>query len=350
MSTRHPVTGERVLQTLGRLAREAVPAALAEAYREVDPTSVTDDASGVRTIADLLSVWLADMEERGPGGLRHDGDGISIYTLRNAVTSSKRLIRAGGDQALKRVAVRDLLAIRDRLAEKYSPRTVRLDMKILKQTWTWAEDRSVPLPRVAWRRVKVRVVNNEWVNNHKTPSHAEVERVYRSLTPRSKLALGLYVGWMTGARISELTWACWSDIVEDGDGWWIWLDGKTGLRRFPLREEEARVILSHRQGAKEDDPLIGGYFAQNGSESLKGACERVGVEPFTFHGLRRLMTDTCLRRRVEIGTYAKLLGHSPQEALRAYRAATADDLQGALDLVRPSDEDIGVERLRLLKG
>ncbi len=350
MSTHHPVTGERVMRSLGRLPLEDVPGALAEAYREVDPTAVTDDASGVRTIADLLSVWLADMEERGPGGRRHDGDGISIYTLRNAVTSCKHLIRVGADHKLERVAVRELLGMRDSLLEQYAARTVRLDMKVLKQAWTWAEDHGVELPRVAWRRVRVRVVKDQRVNNHRTPTHAEVERVYRSLTRRSKLQLGLYLGWMTGARISELTWACWGDLFEDADGWWIWLDGKTGQRRFPLRAEEAAVILDHRGGAQDDDPIIGGYFAQNGSENLKRACGRVGVEPFTFHGLRRLMTDTCLRRGVELGTYAKLMGHSPQEALRAYREATADDLQGALDLVRPAGEDAGVERLRLVKG
>lgn len=46
------------------------------------------------------------------------------------------------------------------------------------------------------------------------------------------------------------------------------------------------------------------------------------------------MTDTCQRRGVDVGTYAAMVGHTPEEALRAYRRPTVDDLRAALIKIR----------------
>ena len=52
---------------------------------------------------------------------------------------------------------------------------------------------------------------------------------------------------------------------------------------------------------------------------------------------------------VDVGTYAQMMGHSIEEALRVYRTPTALDVQGALERIRPGVEPTGAG-LRLVAG
>jgi hypothetical protein len=94
--------------------------------------------------------------------------------------------------------------------------------------------------------------------------------------------------------------------------------------------------------ARETDRLFSVHLHKNGSATLVVACEKREIEPFTFHGLRRLMTDTCQRRGVDVGTYAALMGHTAEEALRHYRQPTVDDLRGALIKIRRRQAGPGI--------
>ncbi len=349
MSTVHPTTGARVLVSLGRLAPGGVEDALLAAYRALDPSAVRADGGGLRTLEPLLRAWLYDMEQRAPGGSRHGGDPIAARTLLNATGGTRRLVEAGGGLGLRGLRTADLLQVRDALAARYAPRTVRLDIKLLRQAMRWGTLRDVPIAEVDWSAVKVAVKERAWRNNHATPSHSEVARVLAGIRS-SRLRLGVYLGWKTGARIGEICDLCWDDFARDEDGCWVWLEGKTGRRRFPLRPADLAVVEASRApGAAGGDRMFNTHFRRNGSEGLKRACVRVGVAPFTFHGLRRLMTDTCQRVGVDVGTYAQMMGHSIEEALRVYRTPTALDVQGALERIRPGVASTGAG-LRLVAG
>lgn len=335
MSTHHPLTGERIMRSLGRLPLAEVEAALVAAYRAVDPSAVQEDGSGVRTVRDLLRAWLYDMEQRAPGGSRHKGDPISPLTLRNAETGAKRLVAVCGPLRLRTWRTGDVLRARDTLAERYAARTVRLDIKLLKQAAAWGAHRDVEMGSVDWAAVKVSVRDGEYEINHHTPTHADVECVYAGLR-RCGLKLGLYVGWKTGARIGEITDLRWGDFFADADGHWVRLNGKTGERVFPLQASDLEVIRSFRPAVARDGArLFNTHFRKNGSAQLQLSCERREITPFTFHGLRRLMTDTMQRNGVEVGVYARLMGHSIEEALRVYRKPTAVDLQRVLGQLPP---------------
>ena len=63
---------------------------------------------------------------------------------------------------------------------------------------------------------------------------------------------------------------------------------------------------------------------------LKRACEAAQVRRFTPHGLRRHAVDSLIRAGIDVGTAARLLGHSPEVMLRAYRQPTMTDMRDAL--------------------
>lgn len=50
-------TGKPIQRTLGRIPEALVPTRLAEFYREVDPTAVQVDGSGVDTVGNLLRAY-----------------------------------------------------------------------------------------------------------------------------------------------------------------------------------------------------------------------------------------------------------------------------------------------------
>lgn len=335
MTFTDPQTGTRDFRELGRLAVEDVPAALVEAYRQIDPSAVKTDGSHIKSVGDLLRAWLFEQEQRGPQGSVREEHRIAKRTLQMYEGAAKRLIAVADAAPLKKVSSTWLFELRDALSETYAPRTVRADLKVLRQATMWGAARGVDVPLLDFRPVmKKGRRDKERVNRDRTPTHEEVAQLYADLK-RTSLRLGLYIAWKTGARIGEVGALRWCDVYANADGAWIsFPQGKTGPRVCPITEEDLREIRSCRPARADDtDPMFSPSFA-NRSATLVVACEARGIEPFTFHGLRRLMTDTCQRRGVDVGTYAAMVGHTPEEALRAYRRPTVDDLRAALLKIR----------------
>jgi len=332
MTYKEPSSGKRKFRGLGRLETdEAVINALVVAYRQIDPAAIQEDGSNVKTIGDLLRAWYFWQEQRGPGSGTRQESQIAERTLVVYRISSRQLRKHGKDIPLRRISKQDLLTLRDAMSQEYAPRTVNLAFKCLRQAWIWGTERGVELPVFDWRTLRLRV--REYTNRHRTPTHEEVEQLYTSLR-RCPLKLALLIAWRTGARVGEVCSLVWSDIYEDEDGAWVTLRGKTGERRFPLTAEDVAEIRSFQPRHSSGEGRLFASARKNSSGQLVISCELRSIEPFTFHGLRRLMTDTCQRRGVDIGAYTALLGHSPEEALRAYRQPTVDDLRGALVKIR----------------
>jgi len=332
MRFKDPTTGDWRFRSLGRLAVEDVSDALVMAYRGIDPAAIAEDGSHVKTVEDLVRAWFWAQEQRGPDGEMRAEHQIAERTLSMYRTASRQLIQAGGRIKLRAMGTAELTALRDKLAETYAVRTVNLATKCLRQAALWGIERKVEIPPLNWRSLRIKP--REYTNRHRTPTHGEVSELYGALR-RCGLRLALFIAWKTGGRIGEVCALTWADLYEDEDGAWVTLSGKTGERRFPLAAADlAEIRAAMPKYARETDRLFSPHLHKNGSASLVVACQGRGVEPFTFHGLRRLMTDTCQRRGVDVGTYAALMGHTAEEALRHYRQPTVDDLRGALIKIR----------------
>ena len=322
-------SGAWVTKSLGRLADADVPTALVDLYRGVDPAAVRVDGGRISTVGDLCRAYYADLETRGPDSGARAEHRLSDRTLKNYLGNAQRVVAVADRMPLADLASGGVFVIKDASRVSYAPRTVQADLKYLRQAVLWGRERGVEVVDVSTRRAARLMTQAELapVNVDRTPTHEEVERVWSSVR-RSMLRLGIYIGWKTGARIGEITAVRPCDLYEDRDGAWVGFPkGKTGPRRFPLTLEELATIRTMiPAGHPEDTPLFGRHFARNGTEHLKIACLRLGIQAFTFHGLRDLMCDTCHRRGVEIGAYVEMLGHSAQTALEHYRRPTVDDV------------------------
>ncbi|MCB9742255.1 MAG: tyrosine-type recombinase/integrase [Alphaproteobacteria bacterium] len=65
--------------------------------------------------------------------------------------------------------------------------------------------------------------------------------------------------------------------------------------------------------------------------ALARACQNAKVQPFTPHGLRRMVVDRLARSGVDIATAASLTGHSPEVMLRHYRKVSEADRVAAVE-------------------
>ena len=58
--------GRRHQRSLGRLPPEEIEGALLKAWAVIDPSSILEDPSGIRTVLDLSRAWYAFAERRPP--------------------------------------------------------------------------------------------------------------------------------------------------------------------------------------------------------------------------------------------------------------------------------------------
>jgi integrase len=207
----------------------------------------------------------------------------------------------------------------DRLREGAAPRTVQLELRILRMAWRWGADRGL-VPSRELPPVKVRV--DGYVINHRTPDLVDIAPVLALLS--GPIALVFQLLAITGARVSEICAVRRTDL--DRRCSLLTLVGKTGLRVFPLPEEIASSLVRHFEG--HDGPLVAGsrkVATQNVRDRLHGACKAAGVESFTPHGFRRMVVDRMARSGVDVATAASLTGHSVEVMLRFYRQVSDED-------------------------
>jgi len=63
------------------------------------------------------------------------------------------------------------------------------------------------------------------------------------------------------------------------------------------------------------------------------ACERAGIEDFTFHDLRHTFNTNAFRAGVPIPTIMKITGHKSLTIFKRYTAITSEDLLAAVQKI-----------------
>ena len=236
--------------------REEAEAAVLAALTETG--EVYQTADDVRTVRDLLEVWVADVSA-------HDR---SPATTRARRGSAVRLVEQPvGGVHLTRLDRRAL----DALVRGHSgaPSTLRSDMISLRAAWAWARERDL-VPDRDLPRVTVSVRREDAVYSRYTPTPAEVGAVlerlrgYRTRPPgwpwRAVLLL-----YATGCRPGEIATLTW-DRVSDGA---VEVRGKTGRRRVgarapahvgrpSLRRRRRRTLVAVRAPTRGGRPAVPG--------------------------------------------------------------------------------------------
>lgn len=292
-----------------------------EAERQViqlladDPDTIATGATGiqVRTLYDVLDVWLPQREDRRD---------LAERTKKISRGSAERLAASSlARTSVERVSRRVIERYRDDLLQDYSPETVRLDLRILRQAWSDLRDQGL----VPDRRIpSVRVVGRS-VKDRNTPSREDVLTVlevlrqpYPSRPGRPRPAWywrATYLLWATGCRVGELESLSWDRI--DLEGGRIEVEGKLGRRVVELHPDAVRELGTW-------EPLPGGRvwphtrWGSTLRHALHRACRQLGIRPFGASGLRRLAVDT-LYGVVGPDVAASQLGHSPKTAMVHYR-------------------------------
>jgi integrase len=185
---------------------------------------------------------------------------------------------------------------------------------LLGMAWTWArargyiEDRELRLPPIA-------------VPKSRRPRLDYDEAV--AIADRQHVAwrrVAILMMAVLGARRGEICDLIWDRV--DLAGRWVELDGKTGPRRVPLPDH----LVVELSRLPRVSTYVLGVVPSTARRGLASVLKGVGT-----HALRRGAVDRLARSGVDVGTAAKLLGHSPTMMLEVYREVSDVDLRAAVD-------------------
>lgn len=276
----------------------------------------------VRTVFDLLDVWIADYELRAR----------SPRTSRHRRYCAERL----GRHAIGAVAIGRI----DRAAiERYqreallagAASTTREDLVTLRMAWAWAREREL-VPDRPMPVVQQRVTCRDAVYNHYTPSVGEIAQVLWYLAdhwPWAYRAARLL--FATGARRHEIAGMEWEQLDLDAGVARIAADTKTGERLIALHPD---VVAELRTWPREAE-LVHGVAASTATGTLnnriRAACEALKLPRWTCKGLRSAAVRQLFRRGADPGEESAQIGHSPKVALRHYDEVSAEELADVVE-------------------
>lgn len=287
----------------------------------------------VATILDLLECWGATVEE----------DPDRAPATRTAYrTAAQRLARSSlatvAPDGLRPEHVR---TYRD--GYRGAPSTLRLDLAVLGAALRWGSDEGLcarsQVPRV---RVPASAPDRH------TPTPGEVAEVVAWLGERAPpwVPLLLRLQLALGARVGEAALLRWADV--DWLGRRVILgryEGarKTGLRAVPLWPTVAEVLTACRERYPTGERVLpvglsrarhalqgdrhdpAGQVRRSGGGWLYAAQDALGQRRWTSHALRRLAERQARLAGLDVADYARIYGHSPATAIRAYQAPTEAD-------------------------
>lgn len=287
-------------EALSAKARE-VAAATIRQLAEAEGISVPEAPQWLKRPADGIPLWVAKLK-----GERYSPRTIYMYRYR-----AERYLE--GDPAPTKLGVQKYLA--DRL-EAVSPATVGNELKALKSLFKFLREEGLwpsnPIAKIG--HIKVRY-------SEKQPP--EVDDVLKVLGGRHMrqgdadklIALVILLG-TTGLRVSEAA-GLLKRSVDLGRGE-IRVVGKGDKPRMvPLLPVTAGALEAYVAKHPNDTPFVwpgrtktGHCDIHNLEKTLRHACLRAGVRPFSPHGLRHFFATEALRDGAKLEVISKILGHS----------------------------------------
>lgn len=143
--------------------------------------------------------------------------------------------------------------------------------------------------------------------------------------------------WQTGMRVSEAATTRGCDLLADGN--FVIVQERGGFvpktpdsaRRVPVTDDlmaDLRLLVTTPEAPlfSSDNKGLYHYWRHR----LRQAQKAAGVREFTFHALRRAVSDRLRNGGVPLDRYAKFMGHAPVTAVRHYSTVAPDDLHADL--------------------
>ncbi|MFC1914210.1 tyrosine-type recombinase/integrase [Chloroflexota bacterium] len=197
-----------------------------------------------------------------------------------------------------------------------SPSSAETERKALASLFSFMQSEGL------WRENpldRVRHIGQRWgERERRCPTVEDVKKVLEAgcLRAQDSLKIRTVVVATTGLRLTE----CMS-LRKDGvdlEARELKVLGKVGKRRVvPLLESTAQILAYYLEERKSDSPYVfpgdtrTGYAeTYNIEKTLKRACMRAGVEPFTPHSLRHLYATEMLMKGAKLEVAGRILGHS----------------------------------------
>jgi len=288
-------------------------------------------AATMATLGDVLEYWAGAQSER---------QDITPATLTNKLHRARLAKRAAGHVPCGRVGLGTLELIRDHLlGQGFAPTTTGQAVEVARAAWRWALRSGYvegqPLPGLTVRDTRppphVPTMAEAW---------AVADRLHGWRRDMYLLILS------TGARSGEISALTLDDVeghvilgVHPGAR-------KTGERAIPVgpagQDAIDRLVADARA-----EPRRRLLPVRHGKAALSQALRRldwasIGIKPFAPKALRSAAVSAVYGAGVDPGVAAKLFGHSPQTALKFYRAVRSQDMEAAVALAglgqRPEDE------------
>jgi integrase len=290
------------------------------AFGQLSPASQGAVAALVRQLAESEGV---NVEETGGPGLRSPAEGIPLWIAKlKAERYSARTVHMYGylagryldrHPAPTRLEVQSYLA---RRLEEVSPALVSNERKALASLFRFLHSEGLwpinPLNGVGHVRVRYR--------ERLCPEIGDVLKVMEADCLRrkdtDKLRTLVLLLATTGLRISEAAGILRRDI--DLGALELRVTGKGDKARVvPLLPLTARALADYMRKRGSGSPYLfpgntrtGHMDAHNPEKTLRRACKRAGVTPFTPHQLRHLYATHMLRGGAKLEVVARILGHA----------------------------------------
>jgi integrase/recombinase XerD len=252
--------------------------------------------------AECMELWAAKLR----------GEGRSNRTVKMYTYLVERFLEKHPEPT--KADIRQHIA--DRLGEGLSPAAVENERKALRSLFSFLYHEGLISddPTAGIRHIRVPY------NERRCPSVEDVEKVLEVGCLRSndadKIRTIIRLIATTGLRLTEMASLRKESI--DFDALELRVIGKgSKLRVVPLLPETASAIREYMEKHPSDSPFLfpgktrTGYAEiYNIEKTLKRACLRAGVEPFTPHGLRHFYATEMLKGGAKLEVVGRILGHS----------------------------------------
>lgn len=278
--------------------------------RRQDDQLQAHDIRQAPTLREFVETYLEDVKLRK-----------RPETYRKEEHILRRWVSALGGRRLNAIRKADILDFRAaRLEDGASPRTVNLDVIVLRQLLKHAldQDRIGTLPTVGLKALKSVPRKRDFV-----PAE-DIDRLIACARTASKngqqVADYLTLLRYSGAREKEALRLRWSDVHFGKRQLVIGIDGLSKNHESrtvdfnPALEEHLQGMKKRR--APESDWLFPSpqrgdkdRHSQTFRESLKLARQAAGLPDFGFHDLRHSFASACVMSGIDFMTIARWLGH-----------------------------------------